>query len=96
MSHSKMTKRGKSHFVEGWNPSAKRFITTCVLCGAVGYNPTIEDEGFVSNEAKTVASFEHRAIRDELRRIYAPLALDALGRCPVCVKAMDDREKPLK
>ena len=91
MSHSKMTKRGRSHFVESWNPSAKRFIVTCALCGATGYNPTIDDEGFVYNEAKSVKNFEHCAIRDELRAIYKPLPLDTLGRCPVCAQAM---EKP--
>ena len=43
MSHSKYTKRGKSLYIEKWNPSAKRFINTCVICGAQGYNPSIDD-----------------------------------------------------
>ena len=81
MSHSKFAKRGKSLYIEKWNPSAKRFINTCIICGAQGYNPSIDDAGFVY--------FEHRAIRDELKRTLNPLSLDSLGRCDNCARLME-------
>ena len=84
MSHSKMTKRGKSYFVEKWNPASKKFINTCKICGKVGYSPTIEEEGFLD-------SSEHRAMHAELTTIYVALPLDELGRCKVCAAAMDKR-----
>ena len=92
MSHSKMTKRGRSHFVESWNPKAKNFINTCALCGARGYSPTIDEDGFVYEGEARFPNFEHRAIRDELTRILSPLPLDSLGRCQTCSAVMD-REK---
>ena len=82
MAHSKMTKRGYSHYVESWNPKAKRFISTCALCGDVGFNPSILEEGFVTENGKT--NYEHHAIRCELTRILKPLPTDELGRCEVC------------
>ncbi|MBQ8907353.1 MAG: hypothetical protein IJY71_02060 [Clostridia bacterium] len=89
MAHSKKLKRGKSFYVENWNPSAKKFINTCVLCGAEGYNPSIDEEGFLYNEAKTVTNHEHYAIHASLTSILKPLPLDSLGRCPDCAKRMD-------
>lgn len=89
MAHSKMTKRGRSHFVDSWNPSAKKFINTCRICSAQGYNPTIDDDGFVYDNSGRIVNFEHRAIRIELTRIYKPLPLDSLGRCSTCAKIMD-------
>ncbi len=83
MSHSKMTKRGRSQYVEAWNPAAKKFINTCALCGAQGYSPSIEEEGFLQADAA------HRAMQAELRRILQPLPLDHLGRCAVCARQMD-------
>ncbi len=88
MSHSKFTKRGKSLFIESWNPATKKHINTCVLCGTQGYNPSIDDEGFIGEEGKA-KNFEHRAMRDELRKVMKPLALDELGRCETCAKVMD-------
>ena len=88
MSHSKTTKRGNSLYVEKWNPSAKRFIVTCAVCGACGYDPSIEDEGFIHpSENKT--DYEHRAIYAELTASLKPLALDPLGRCSICARIMD-------
>ena len=89
MSHSKKTKRGRSLYIESWNPTAKKFINTCVLCGAQGYRPSIEEDGFVYNEAKKITDFEHWAILAELTRVLKPLPLDHLGRCPICAKSMD-------
>jgi hypothetical protein len=90
MSHSKNVKRGKSLYVDQWNPSAKRFINTCALCGAQGYAPSIDEDGFVYDEAMQITNFEHRAIRAELQSILKPLALDAFGRCATCAKVMKE------
>lgn len=89
MSHSKKTKRGRSLFVEKWNPSAKRFINVCALCGSQGYDPAIDEDGFVYDDANNIDNFEHRAIRSELRSILKPLELDELGRCADCARVMD-------
>ena len=90
MSHSKMTKRGKSLFVESWNPKAKKFINECVLCGKRGFAPSVLEEGFV-HPSPNETNFEHHAIRAELSAILSPLALDSLGRCEVCAKNMDKK-----
>ena len=91
MSHSKKTKRGKSLYIESWNPSAKRFINTCVLCGAVGYAPTIDQEGFIKDGEAGRTNHVHSAIQAELSRVYKPLPLDALGRCPDCARRMEEK-----
>ena len=88
MSHSKITKKGYSLYIEKWNPSAKRFINICVICGAQGYSPSIEQEGFVKQPEK-LADLEHRAIYAELTKTLKPLALDSLGRCELCAKLLD-------
>lgn len=89
MSHSKHTKRGSSLYIEKWNPSAKRFINTCAVCGARGYSPTIDDDGFVFDKAKNIASLVRRAIRAELKSVLQPLSVDTLGRCEDCAKRME-------
>lgn len=92
MYHRKTMKRGKSLYVEKWNPSAKRFINTCSICGAQGYNPSIDDDGFVYDKAKNISNFEHRAIREELKSVLKPLSLDSLGRCSVCAEITSKNE----
>ena len=92
MSHSKKTKRGYSLYVDQWNPSAKNFINTCQVCGKQGYNPSIDEEGFIHPSA-TVTDHVHSAIHAELTTIYQPLALDELGRCECCAKLMDTLKK---
>ena len=82
MSHSKTTKRGKSLYIDKWNPAAKRFINICAVCGAQGYSPTIDEDGFVCDDAR-------RVICRELKSVFKPLPVDALGRCPDCAKRMD-------
>ena len=89
MSHSKFTKRGNSLYVDNWNPAAKKFINTCSVCGAEGYDPSIDEEGFVYDNAGNITNSEHRAIRTELQRILNPLPLDHLGRCSTCSRIMD-------
>jgi hypothetical protein len=77
MSHSKPSKRGRSQYVEVWNPRAKRFIISCAICGHTGFNPSILDSGFGN-------TLEKQAIRGSLQRTLDPLALDEFGRCSVC------------
>jgi len=83
MSHSKYTKKGKSLYIEKWNPSAKRFINTCVVCGAQGYNPSIDDTGFVCDNA------QNQVIRAELKKVLKPLSLDSFGRCGDCARIIE-------
>ena len=89
MSHSKYNKRGKSFYATHCNPDAKRFLRVCALCGAEGYDPSIEDEGFIyPSPSKT--DYVHRAIFDSLTKNYKPLHLDELGRCEICKRTMSD------
>ena len=88
MSHSKMTKRGRSHFVEAFNPNAKRFINECVLCGKRGYRASIEEEGFV-HPSPDKTDYEHRAILAELAAVLPPLSLDEYGRCEDCAARLE-------
>ena len=84
MSHSKMTKRGRSLYLEEWNPSAKKFINVCKICGRRGYSPSIEAEGFCDSPKR-------KAIYGELKQTLPILPLDELGRCEVCAKLMDGK-----
>ena len=77
MSHSKQTKRGYSIYLEKWNPSAKKYINTCAICGSKGYSPVIE-----ANLKDTV---EYR----ELTKILTKMELDGLGRCSDCARVQD-------
>jgi hypothetical protein len=58
------------------------------MCGAQGYNPGIDDAGFVYDNAQQVSDFEHRAIRAELKSVLKPLSLDSFGRCEDCSRMM--------
>ncbi|MBO7293157.1 MAG: hypothetical protein J6V07_04410 [Clostridia bacterium] len=83
MSHSKMTKRGRSQYVESWNPAAKKYIHTCALCGKQGYSPALDEADFEDDSVR-------RAIRGALSEVYRePLALDEYGRCPDCAGRQD-------
>ena len=82
MSHSKTNKKGYSLYIEKWNPKAKKYINTCVLCGRQGYNPSIECEGFVD-------ALERRVIYSELKKTLSSLSLDDYGRCIDCAKRMN-------
>ncbi len=80
MSHSKHTKRGFSLYIEKWNPSAKKFVNTCAICGRRGYSPVIERENFrVKNEV----------IYSELSKTLNALELDEYGRCAVCAEIQE-------
>ncbi len=83
MSHSKYTKKGHSLYIDNWNPSAKRFINTCIICGRTGYSPAVDEADFV-------CSMEREAIRRELlKTLVAPLALDTYSRCTDCARRLD-------
>ena len=82
MSHGKMTKRGKSLYLEKWNPSAKKYINTCVICGCSGYSPAIEQEGFCEISG-------NGAIYSALKRTLNKLELDESGRCAHCAKVTE-------
>ncbi|MBR6650468.1 MAG: hypothetical protein IKL36_03565 [Clostridia bacterium] len=92
MSHSKMTKRGRSQYIEKWNPSSKKYINTCVICGAQGYKPSIEEDDFVRENIYRIDDLENAAIRSELKKIFLPLPLDELNRCNDCAKRMDKQK----
>ena len=85
MAHSKMTKRGRSQYVEVWNPAAKKFIVACALCGTQGYKPSIDEEGFIRDGGRV--NYEHSAIHAALTRTLKPLALDETGVCEDCKRA---------
>ena len=85
MSHSKFAKRGRSLYLEKWNPSAKKYINTCKICGHSGYSPVIEQEGFCSYPP-------NKAIYKELKRTLNILSLDEAGRCECCARLQDKNE----
>lgn len=82
MSHSKHTKRGFSLYLERWDPSAKKYVNTCAVCGRTGYSPVIECESFRAKK---------EVIYKELSKTLHVLELDELGRCAVCAKIQDER-----
>jgi len=91
MARSKTTKRGNSLYVEKLYPYSKKFINVCAVCGTQGYNPSIEEEGFL-HPSPSVTDYKHRAIWAELTTILNPLTLDELGRCSQCAKVMDKQD----
>ncbi len=82
MSHSKQTKRGRSLYIEVWNPSAKKYINVCKVCGRKGYSPVLEMEGFCDE-------IKNRAIYSELKKTLQMLPLDEYGRCENCARLQD-------
>lgn len=77
MSHSKHTKRGFSLYIENWNPSAKKYVNTCAICGRRGYSPVIERENF---------RVKNKVIYSELSKTLNALELDEYRRCAVCAE----------
>ena len=73
MSHSKFRKKGQSLYIDNWNPSAKKYVHVCYLCGRKGYSPAIEEDDFLT-------TLERKAIYKELTRILdSALELDSFG-----------------
>ena len=85
MSHSKFTKRGYSLYLENWNPSAKKYINTCKICGHRGYSPAIDEDDFCN-------FLGNSAIYTELKRTLSKLELDELGRCEDCARIQDGKK----
>ena len=86
MSHSKMTKRGRSQYLENWNPAAKKYINICKICGHKGYSPAIDEEDFCDIFSG------NWAIRYELKSTLERLELDELGRCGMCARVHDKKD----
>ena len=84
MSHSKLTKRGYSLYIEKWNTSAKKYINTCAICGQKGYSHVIE-------QAEFQESLNTWVIYKELTRTLRRMKLDKLGRCEDCARVQDTR-----
>ncbi|MCM1399536.1 MAG: hypothetical protein NC225_08665 [Clostridium sp.] len=84
MSHSKYTKRGFSLYLDKWNPSAKKYINVCSICGCKGYSPVIEQEGFCYK-------MENQTIYNELTKTLHKMELDDFGRCADCAKVQDGK-----
>lgn len=87
MSHSKLKKRGFSLYLNKWNPSAKRYVNVCKICGSQGYSLVILEADFYDKRPNVYS--EKRAIYEELIRALKPLPLDDLGRCEVCAKIQE-------
>lgn len=87
MSHSKLKKPGFSIYLNKWNPSAKKYINICSICGSQGYSPVILAEDFYNREPNIYT--ENRAIYKELTRTLKPLPLDSMGRCEICAKIQE-------
>lgn len=87
ISHSKQNKRGFSLYIEKWNPSAKKYINVCKVCGSQGYSPAILADDFF-DKRWNVHSANKMTYR-ELTKTLKPLALDDLGRCEVCAAIQD-------
>lgn len=83
MSHSKYRKKGQSLYIDNWNPSAKKYINICMVCGRKGYSPAIEEKDFIN-------CVEREAIYCELTKMFpCSLVLDSYGRCSDCTKRRD-------
>ena len=87
MSHSKLNEPDFSIYLNKWNPSAKKYINTCNICGSQGYSPVILAEDFCDREPNVYQ--ENRAIYKELTRTLKPLPLDSLGRCEICTNMQE-------
>ncbi len=77
MSHSKLTKRGRSHYLEVFNPEAKRFVVQCVLCGTTGFAPGVLAPDFADSPVRKVVVLK-------LQEVLEPLALNEAGQCEDC------------
>ena len=92
MSHSKYNKRGKSLYLDNWNPNAKKYINECSVCGHKGYSPAIEQPDFSSDTDKDPFTFSvNKAIYEELTKTFSVLELDEFGRCETCARIQDEK-----
>ncbi len=92
MSHSKMTKRGKSLYLDSWNPNAKKYLNQCKVCGHIGYSPVIDQPDFLSDEGKLPMELSlNKVIHAQLTQTYSVLELDEFGRCSICSAILDKK-----
>ncbi len=92
MSHSKYNKRGKSLYLDNRNPSAKKYINECSVCGYKGYSPAIEQPDFLTDTDKDPFTFSvNKAIYEELTKTFSLLELDEFGRCKECARIQDKK-----
>ena len=93
MSHSKYNKRGKSLYLDNWNPNAKKYINECSVFGHKGYSPAIEQPDFLSDTDKDPFTFSvNKAIYEELTKTFSVLELDEFGRCETCARIQDKKQ----
>jgi len=65
-------------------PELKKWMNTCVCCGATGYNPEMPDiltAKAVGEEIETLGA-------QNLRRLYPPLKVNAAGICENCERLL--------
>ncbi len=87
MSHSKYNKRGRSLYLDKWNPNAKKYINECKICGYKGYSPAIEHPDFLTERDKDPNVFPlNKLIYKELTKTFSLLELDEFGRCESCAQ----------
>jgi hypothetical protein len=89
-------KRGQSFYGEVLDPSAKKYLNQCSLCGRVGLSPSALDVDYDAvKQDKTVkpnlkmTKIIHKIAIGRLQRVYEPLPLDQFGRCEVCAKVSE-------
>lgn len=98
MSHSKITKRGRSHYLEAFNPKAKQYIVSCTLCGRQGFKPSVLNDDYVTppvfkeNRSRMMNRLERRVIRSELQSVLPPLELDDNGYCSDCANKTNEEQ----
>lgn len=90
MSHSKYNKRGRSLYLDSWNPNAKKYVNECKICGYKGYSPVIEQPDFLSSEDPFAFSV-NKAIYEELTKTFSVLELDEFGRCKDCARIQNKK-----
>jgi hypothetical protein len=80
MSHSKPQNRGKSLYLENWNPRAKSYLLACAKCGHIGFSPSILDPGFDD-------TLEKKAIKKALVGTHRSIHINDAGVCEQCSSA---------
>ncbi len=89
-------KRGQSFWTEVVDPSAKRYLHECALCGRVGLKPgalnvdysAVENEKTINRHRKS-ATFDQELAVKNLLRTFGTLTLDERGRCKVCAEVAE-------
>jgi hypothetical protein len=89
-------KRGESFWAVVVDPSCKKFLNKCALCGRIGLKPDALDVDYSAMEhQKTIkrhqksATFNRELAVKNLQRRYEPLSLDEFGRCQVCAQVAE-------